>query len=27
LHHPEVAAMEQADRDKAFENAANGSKG
>ena len=26
LHHPEVAAMEQADRDKAFENAANGSK-
>ena len=24
LHHPEVAAMEQADRDKAFENAANG---
>jgi len=27
LHHPEVAAMEQADRDRAFENAANGSKG
>ena len=27
LHHPEVAVMEQADRDKAFENAANGSKG
>ena len=27
LHHPEVAAMEQAVRDKAFENAANGSKG
>ena len=27
LHHPEVAAMEQADRSKAFENAANGSKG
>jgi cytochrome c oxidase subunit 1 len=26
LHHPEVAAMEQADRDKAFENAANGTK-
>jgi cytochrome c oxidase subunit 1 len=26
LHHPEVAAMEQADRDRAFENAANGSK-
>jgi len=26
LHHPEVAEMEQADRDKAFENAANGSK-
>ena len=27
LHHPEVAAMEQADRDRAFQNAANGSKG
>jgi cytochrome c oxidase subunit 1 len=27
LHHPEVAAMEQADRDRAFENAAHGSKG
>jgi cytochrome c oxidase subunit 1 len=27
LHHPEVAAMEQADRSKAFDNAANGSKG
>ena len=27
LHHPEVAQMEQADRDRAFENAANGSKG
>ena len=27
LHHPEVAAMEQADRERAFENAANGSKG
>jgi len=26
LHHPEVAAMEQADRDRAFQNAANGSK-
>ena len=26
LHHPEVAAMEQADRQKAFENAANGTK-
>jgi cytochrome c oxidase subunit 1 len=26
LHHPEVAAMEQADRDKAFEYAANGTK-
>jgi len=26
LHHPEVAAMEQSDRDRAFENAANGSK-
>jgi len=25
LHHPEVAEMEQADRDRAFENAANGS--
>lgn len=25
LHHPEVAAMEQADRDRAFESAANGS--
>ncbi|MGA0003025.1 MAG: cytochrome c oxidase subunit I [Candidatus Nanopelagicales bacterium] len=27
LHHPEVAEMEQAARDKAFDNAANGSKG
>ena len=27
LHHPEVAEMEQADRDKAFDNAANGVKG
>ena len=27
LHHPEVAATEQADRSKAFDNAANGSKG
>jgi cytochrome c oxidase subunit 1 len=26
LHHPEVAAMEQADRDRAFDSAANGSK-